>query len=58
MDASDMHLLPFPHQKKQPVADEKFSRFVDVIRKMYANIPVLDTMQVPTYAKYLKDILK
>jgi hypothetical protein len=37
--------------------DEKFSRFVDVIRKMYVNIPMLDAMHVPTYAKYLKDIL-
>jgi hypothetical protein len=24
---------------------------------MYAHIPMLDTMQVPTYARYLKDIL-
>ena len=24
---------------------------------MYVNIPLLDAMQVPTYAKYIKDIL-
>jgi hypothetical protein len=42
---------------KKPVDNEKFSRFMDVIRKMYVNIPMLDVMQVPTYAKYLKDIL-
>jgi hypothetical protein len=47
-DVSDMHLLPFPHQTKKPVEDEKFSCFVDVIRKMYVNIPMLDAMQVPT----------
>jgi hypothetical protein len=39
------------------VEDEKFSRFVEVIRRMYVHIPMLDTMQVLTYARYLKDIL-
>jgi hypothetical protein len=56
-DISDTHLLPFPHQAKKSVEDEKFSRFVDVIRRMYVHIPMLDAMQVLTYAKYLKDIL-
>jgi hypothetical protein len=56
-DISDTHLLPFPHQAKKLVEDENFSRFVEVIRRMYVHIPMLDTMQVPTYARYLKDIL-
>jgi hypothetical protein len=56
-DISDTHLLPFPHQAKKPAEDEKFSHFVEVIWRMYAHIPMLDTMQVPTYARYLKDIL-
>jgi hypothetical protein len=56
-DISDTHLLPFPHQAKKPVADEKFSDFMEVIRRMYVHIPMLDTLQVPTYASYLKDIL-
>jgi hypothetical protein len=45
-DITDTHLLPFPRQAKKPVEDEKFSR-----------IQMLDAMQVPTYARYLKDIL-
>jgi hypothetical protein len=56
-DVSDIHLLPFPRHMKKLVEDEKFSHFVDVIRKMYDHIPLLDTMQVSTNAKYLKDIL-
>jgi hypothetical protein len=52
-----MHLLPFPHHIKKHVEDEKSSHFVDVIQKMYIQIPMLDAMQVPTYAKYLRDIL-
>jgi hypothetical protein len=39
------------------VADEQFSKFVEVIKKLYVNILLLDAMKVPTYAKYIKDIL-
>jgi len=39
------------------VADEQFGKFVEVIKKLYVNISLLDAMQVPTYAKYIKDIL-
>jgi hypothetical protein len=56
-DISDTHLLPFPQQAKKHVEDEKFSRFVEVIWRMCVHIPMLDTMQVPTYARYLKDNL-
>jgi hypothetical protein len=56
-DISDTHLLRFPHQAKKHVEDEKFSRFVEVIQRMYIHILMLDAMQVPTYARYLKDIL-
>jgi hypothetical protein len=56
-DISDTLLPAFPHQAKKPMEDEKFSRFMKVIWRMYVHIPMLDAMQVPTYARYLKDIL-
>jgi ATP-dependent exoDNAse (exonuclease V) beta subunit len=56
-DISDTHLLSFPCQAKKPVEDKKFSRFGEVIRRMYVHILMLDAMQVPSYARYLKDIL-
>jgi hypothetical protein len=56
-DINDTHLLAFPRQAKKHVEDEKFSRFMEVIQRMYIHIPMLDAMQVPTYARYLKDIL-
>jgi hypothetical protein len=56
-DISVTHQLPFPRQVKKHVEDEKFSCFVEVIRRMYVHIPMLDAMQVLTYARYLKDIL-
>jgi hypothetical protein len=37
--------------------DDQFGKFVEVIQKLYINIPLLDAIQVPTYAKYIWDIL-
>ena len=37
--------------------DEQFGKFIEVIQKLYINIPLLDAIQVPTYTKYLRDIL-
>jgi hypothetical protein len=37
--------------------DEQFGKFVEVIQKLYINIPLLDAIHVPTYTKYLWDIL-
>jgi hypothetical protein len=39
--------------------DEQFGKFVEVIQKLYIyiNISLLDAIQVPTYVKYLRDIL-
>jgi hypothetical protein len=56
-EISDTHLLPFPRQAKKPVQDKKFSHFMEVIRRMYVHILMRDAMQVPAYARYLKDIL-
>ncbi|WVZ92852.1 hypothetical protein U9M48_038888 [Paspalum notatum var. saurae] len=53
----DTTVLPFPLRNKKAAADEQYSKFVEVSKKLYVNIPLLDAMQVPTYAKYLKDIL-
>jgi hypothetical protein len=52
-----MRLLPFPQRCKKPSVDEQFARFVEVIQKIHINVPLLDAMQVLTYARYLKDIL-
>ena len=56
-DYHDTTALPFPERIRKLVADEQFGKFVEVIKNLYVNIPLLDAMQVPTYAKYIKDIL-
>ena len=56
-DFYDTTFLPFPHRNLKAGIDEQFGKFIEVIQKLYINIPLLDAIQVPTYAKYLRDIL-
>jgi hypothetical protein len=42
---------------KKRCYNEKFNRFMEVMQRMYVHILMLDAMQVPTNARYLKDIL-
>jgi hypothetical protein len=56
-DFHDSNILPFPRRKRKAKADEQFSKFVEVIQKLYINVPLLDALQVPTYARYIRDIL-
>lgn len=37
--------------------DEQFVRFVDMIQKVHVNVPLLDVLYIPSYAKYIKDII-
>jgi hypothetical protein len=53
----DTNYILFPYRIRRPQSDEQFSKFVEVIHKLYVNIPLLDAIQVPTYAKYIRDIL-
>jgi hypothetical protein len=37
--------------------DNHFEKFVEVVRRLSTNMPLLDALQVPTYSRYFKDIL-
>ena len=37
--------------------DNHFEKFVEVVRRLSINMPLLDALQVPTYYRYFKDIL-
>jgi len=57
-DFRDTNFLPFPHRSRRPQQiDEQYGKFMEVLQKLYINIPLLDAIQVPTYAKYIRDIL-
>jgi hypothetical protein len=50
-------VLPFLERNRKATEDEQYKKFVEVIQNLYIHILLVDAMQVPTYAKYLKDII-
>ena len=53
----ETNFLPFSTCNKKATVDEQFTRFVEMIQKIHVNVPLLDVMHVPTYARYIKDII-
>jgi len=41
---------------RKPTTDEQFNHFVEMIQ-VNINVPLMDAMKIPTYARYLKDII-
>nr|XP_016500345.1 PREDICTED: uncharacterized protein LOC107818809 [Nicotiana tabacum] len=53
-----MSALPFPHKMKRKQFDKCFGRFLEMLKKLYVNIPFTEVLtQMPAYAKFLKEIL-
>ena len=53
----DTSFLPFASRKQKITVDEQFARFIEMIQKIHVNVPLLDVIHVPTYARYIKDII-
>ncbi|KAJ9544693.1 hypothetical protein OSB04_024400 [Centaurea solstitialis] len=50
--------VPYPTQLKAHKDDLQFSKFLEVFKKLHINIPFADALaQMPSYAKFLKDII-
>ncbi|XP_070004299.1 uncharacterized protein [Nicotiana sylvestris] len=50
--------LPFPQKMKRENLDKQFSKFLDILKQIYINIPFTDAFtQMPSYDKFLKEIL-
>ena len=49
--------LPFPHKHIKASLDRQFEKFMEVLKKLYVNIPLTDALQqIPSYAKFMKEI--
>jgi hypothetical protein len=53
----DSNILIFPQRNRKVTVDEQFARFVDMIQKVHINVPLPEVIRVPTYARYINDIL-
>ncbi|XP_021770619.1 uncharacterized protein LOC110734778 [Chenopodium quinoa] len=50
--------VPFPQRLAQAKLEKKFSKFLDILKKLHINIPFLDAIsEMPSYANFLKDML-
>ena len=50
--------VPFPQRLQKAKREEQFSRFLDTFKKIEINIRFAEVInQMPTYAKFLKEIL-
>jgi hypothetical protein len=36
---------------------EHFARFVEMVEKIHVSVPLMDVLHVPSYAKYIKDMI-
>ncbi|XP_031286373.1 uncharacterized protein LOC116145068 [Pistacia vera] len=49
---------PFPLALKKQKVDQQFAKILDIFKKLHINIPFADALlQMPSYAKFLKEIL-
>ncbi|XP_062094038.1 uncharacterized protein LOC133800081 [Humulus lupulus] len=49
---------PFPQRFQKQQQDGQFQRFLDVLKQLHINIPLVEALeQMPNYVKFLKDIL-
>ena len=56
-DFVDTSYLSFPTRKRKHAVDEQFAHFVEMIEKIHVSIPLMGILHVPSYAKYIKDII-
>ncbi|XP_023757538.1 uncharacterized protein LOC111906029 [Lactuca sativa] len=51
--------LPFPPRKSKSKEDDgQFKKFLEILSQLHINIPFVEALkQMPTYAKFMKDIL-
>ncbi|KAG9458442.1 hypothetical protein H6P81_002950 [Aristolochia fimbriata] len=54
----NMDTLPYPERAKKDKLEEKFSKFIDIFKKLEINILFVKAlMQMPQYTKFLKEVL-
>ncbi|XP_010527640.1 PREDICTED: uncharacterized protein LOC104804950 [Tarenaya hassleriana] len=50
--------VPFPSRLRKHNEDSQFAKFIEMLKKLEVTMPFTDAiLQVPSYTKYLKDIL-
>lgn len=57
LEFADTSFLQFPSRARKRTVNEQFVRFVEMIKKIHAGVPLIDVLHVPSHAKYIKYII-
>ena len=50
--------LPYPHRKKKDTTEERYQKFLTMLANLQVSLPFTEIIsEMPTYARYLKEIL-
>ncbi|XP_061362403.1 uncharacterized protein LOC133306142 [Gastrolobium bilobum] len=50
--------IMFPQRTKKQQEDKHFGKFLDILKQLHINIPLVDALeQMPRYIKFMKDVL-
>jgi hypothetical protein len=50
--------LPYPHAQSKKDKERQYARFLNIFKRLQINIPFSEAFeQMPTYAKFMKEIL-
>jgi hypothetical protein len=48
--------IPYPQEVMKSVDDARFEKFLELIKNLCLQIPLVDAIKIPLYSKYIKDI--
>ena len=52
-------LIPYPQRLKKGKLEKRFTKFLDIFKKLHINIPFMDALEnMPSYVKFMKKILE
>jgi hypothetical protein len=49
--------IPYPQEVMKSMDDARFEKFLELIKKLCLQIPLVDAIKIPPYSKYMKDIV-
>jgi hypothetical protein len=49
--------IPYPQEVMKTLDDARFENFIELIKSLYLQIPLVDAIKIPPYSKYMKDIV-
>ena len=49
--------IPYPQEVMKSLDDARFEKFLELIKTLYLQIPLVDAIKIPPYSKYMKDIV-